>query len=171
MPKDCALRPFKNPAYCSMSCRIVESLVSSTNAMKPGKLQVKAHIRRIHRVQAQALIIICISVAPGLGFAQISPNRSKGKMMPVIVRVVHRGFAIYTGEYKTYADQGLNNSVHEIMYYKYNFVTHISGVHTQHVKSCNNKSSNRIKSRLCVLATQRQVFLKNFCFKLRIRWM
>ena len=63
----------------------------------------------------------------------------------IIKNVNREGSIIYTDEWKEYNNLTENNFNHYVVCHKYHFVNPITGVHTQHVESYNNKLKKKIK--------------------------
>ena len=83
-----------------------------------------------------------------LGYATIVESRSANVPIPIINQVVKAGNIIHSDEWKTYRSLADNDAYYyATVCHKYNFVDPISGVHTQHVESYNNRLKREIGAR------------------------
>jgi transposase-like protein len=125
--------------------------------------KVKSHRGRGPRAKIWALSIVDTSTIPSTGYVEIVENRTKEILLPKIIEVVREGSIIHTDEWASY--RSLNeNFEHYTVVHKYNFVSPVSGVHTQFVESFNNKIMLKIKEMKGLNATGRSLFTKEFCF-------
>jgi len=124
---------------------------------------VKSHRGRGPIRPAWCLCITDTSSQPATGFATMIPDRTAATIIPIIKRVVRSGSIIHSDEARVY--QSLKqNYEHSSVCHKYNFVDPITGVHTQHVESWNNKIKNSIKKVRGVDEDKREDFLKEYMF-------
>ena len=83
-----------------------------------------------------------------LGYATIVESRSSNVLIPIINQVVKAGNIIHSDEWKTYRSLADNDAYYyATVCHKYNFVDPISGVHTQHLESYNNRLKREIGAR------------------------
>ena len=124
---------------------------------------VKSHRGRGPIRPAWCLCIVDTSTKPATGFATMIPDRTAGTILPIIELVVRQGSIIHTDEAKVY--KALQEKYeHSTVCHKYNFVDPVTGVHTQHVESWNNKIKYSIKNARGVDEDKREDFLKEFIF-------
>lgn len=71
---------------------------------------------------------------------------------------------IHTDEWKAYSSIGRKGYSHSTITHKYYFVDPLTGVHTQHVESFNNKIKTNIKNQKGVIKDVRPRFLTFFIF-------
>lgn len=124
----------------------------------------KSHRAREHGEAVWALMIVDTSTVPGTGFAEIVVDRSKTTLSRVINRIVRTGSTIHTDDWPSYKHLGDGGYNHSSVVHKYHFVDPVTGVHTQHVESYNNKIKRRIKEVMGVLKDKRSRFSKVFLF-------
>jgi transposase-like protein len=92
-------------------------------------------------------------------------RRNAQTLLPIIQNVVRPGSTIHTDEWAAYNALGQSEQYfHHRITHKYNFVDPISGVHTQHVESFNNKLKCRIKNALGVKRSFVDLFVVEFLF-------
>jgi len=108
---------------------------------------VKSHRGRAPKKQIWALTIVDTSHKPALGYAEIIENKSSGILIPIIQKIVIPGSIIHTDEHKSYGVLTQKGYLHDTVCHKYNFKDPITGVHTQHVESYNNRLKLEIKKR------------------------
>lgn len=127
--------------------------------------KVKNHRGRGPRVKIWALSIVDTSTVPSSGYFTIVENRSKAALLPIIENVVRTGSIIYTDEWASYHDLGQNEGyTHRTVVHKYNFVCPITGVHSQHVESYNNKVMLKVKEKKGMTKEGRKLFVDAFNF-------
>lgn len=126
---------------------------------------VRSHRGRSPRVTRWALTIIDTSTSPSAGFAIPVADRSAATLLPIIANVVREGSIIYTDEWAAYNNLAVNNEYeHFRITHKYNFVCPVTGIHTQHVESFNNKLKLFIKSQRGCYDTKRIELCQYFTF-------
>ena len=127
--------------------------------------KVKSHRGRGPREQIWCLSIVDTSFLPSRGYYEIVANRRAETLLPIIARVVREGSIISTDEFSSYIRLRDNaNYEHRTVCHKYNFVCPITGVHTQHVESNNNKLKRGIKSANGLTSEGRNLYLIEFMF-------
>ncbi|KCZ76675.1 hypothetical protein H311_02322 [Anncaliia algerae PRA109] len=136
----------------------VGSIVNIDETMINHK--VKAHRGRAPHNQTWLLCIVDCSFIPARGYCSIFENRSAATILPIISRVVRQGSTIYTDDFKGYNSLGnINNYKHGIVTHKYHFIDPVTGVHTKHVESFNNKLKSKIKEMKGLNDEDRRLFL------------
>ncbi|MGL6009322.1 MAG: transposase [Culicoidibacterales bacterium] len=126
--------------------------------------KAKSHRGRAPRRQIWCLTMVDTSTSPALGYVACVANRKAETLLPIITSVVRPGSKILTDEFKAY-----DSLIHDPRYFlrrvchKYNFVCPISGNHTQHVESFNNKLKLAIKKCKGIRPGTIQHFFLNLC--------
>lgn len=123
---------------------------------------VKSHRGRGPIHPAWCLCIVDTSTQPATGFATMIADRTSATIIPIIERVVRPGSIIHTDEARSYLS--LKKYEHSSVCHKYHFVDPITGVHTQHVESWNNKIKSSIKQCHGIDEDKREAFLQEFMF-------
>lgn len=127
--------------------------------------KVKSHRGRGPREKVWALCIVDTTSKPSLGFFKIIENRTKNVLLPIIRNVVRYGSVIHTDEWASYRDLGMMEGFeHRTVVHKYQFVCPVTGVHTQHCESFNNKIMLKIKEMKGLNAIGRDLFCNAFLF-------
>lgn len=126
--------------------------------------KAKSHRGRLPKEQIWALVMADTSRTPSRCFVKIVENRSAGVLIPLICSTVRNGSTIYTDEFRTYGKLKDFNYVHKTVCHKYNFVDPLTGVHTQHVESCNNNLKHKICASRGVKKTFYKFFIIEFMF-------
>ena len=124
------------------------------------------HNVKSHRGRGPIRAIVDTFTQPVKGFATMIPDRRAEAIIPIIESVVHPWSIIHTDEAKAYRALGesLQNYEHSTVCHKYNFVDSVTGVHTQHVESWNNKIKTQIKDMRGMDEDNRSNMLSEFIF-------
>lgn len=127
--------------------------------------KVKSHRGRGPREKVWCLSIVDTSYTPSKCYFEIVENRRAETLLPIIGRIVRQGSIISTDEFSSYLRLGeINNYVHQTICHKYNFVCPVTGVHTQHVESNNNKLKRAIKEANGLTSVGRELLILEFMF-------
>jgi hypothetical protein len=97
-------------------------------------------------------------------FAKIISDKRQSTIVPIICIQVISGSTVHTDEHGAYHNLSSWYFVHGTVCHKYEFINHISGVHTQGIESFHNEFKLEIKRRKGVRICYREKFLKEFCF-------
>lgn len=125
--------------------------------------KAKSHRGRSAGEQIWALVIVDTSYKPSKGFCCVVENRKAETLLPIIRSVVRPGSIIHTDQWAAYNELGRNNDyTHHTVCHKLNFVEPITGVHTQHVESFNNKIKRSIKERCGIVRGKHDDFFLEF---------
>ena len=127
---------------------------------------VKSHRGRAPKSQIWALTIVDTSHKPALGYAEVIKNKSGEILIPISQRIVIPGSIIHTDEHKTYRLLIEKGYIHDTVCHKYNFMDPITGVHTQHVESYNNRIKLEIKKRKGIKSGQHEYSLMEIVWQL-----
>lgn len=126
--------------------------------------KAKSHRGRSPRDQIWAITMVDTSFSPARGYVELVPNRTADTLLAIISRVVRPATIIHTDEWRGYNGINLFGYEHHRICHKYNFVDPVSGIHTQHVESYNNKLKRVIKEQIGVKRENHDTFLKVFMF-------
>lgn len=124
----------------------------------------KSHRGRSSNNRTDALCIVEVNNSISKVFAQIIPNKEASTIIPIICGQVISGSTIWSDEHKSYARLGLKGYLHDTVCHKYEFVNKSNGINTQAIESFHNELKLEIKRRKGIHTTEREKFLKEFCY-------